>query len=313
MKLFPNNKMFQWFATGGKEGTAPDFLSYAFPYAGAVTFRSDWSGDAVWGYMDCSPFGRSHQHEDKLNFLLSAYGKKMIVEAGIYDYDSSEMRKYVLSTRSHNTILIDGKEQNTRCTYRWHPADINKKADFKHSFTPSIDMAQAKYTNGYGPAKSRDMTTHERTLLFFKHVQGLPPFFVCIDILKAPDKRERSYDLLWHLEESKLAITGTSFTADFGNGIRLAATFSDDAASIVDMKGSHAPYQGWMPIRPSGPHEHRPIPTPVLKGRFTGAKRIVSVLCPYKETNPIAGVSASENPDDTGFTLLLKDGKKICL
>ena len=35
-----------------------------------------------------------------------------------YAYDTSEMRKYVLSTRAHNTIRIDGKDQNTRRSWR---------------------------------------------------------------------------------------------------------------------------------------------------------------------------------------------------
>ena len=121
IRLYPNRADFRWFATEGSEGHAPDYLSYVFPYAGAVVFRSSWAKDAVWCYMDCSPFGRGHQHEDKLNVLISAYGKNMVVEPGNYAYDGSEMRKYVLSTRAHNTILVDGLEQRTRRGWKWHP------------------------------------------------------------------------------------------------------------------------------------------------------------------------------------------------
>ena len=315
IRLYPDRADFRWFATGGREGHAPDYLSYVFPYAGAVVFRSSWAKDAVWCYMDCSPFGRGHQHEDKLNVLISAYGKNMVVEPGNYAYDGSEMRKYVLSTRAHNTILVDGLEQRTRRGWKWHPEDIRKKADLVARLTPSVDWARASYTNGYYRDKGKIVpVVHERTTFFFKQVKDLAPFFVCVDRLTSSDTGAHTYDSQWHLETSELKIAGAGFTADFGAGIGLAAAFSDADAKIVDMKGTHKPYQGWMPISPPGPHEHRPIPTPVLKGTFTGAKRVVSVFYPYRDgANRVAGVQASSDPAATAFTLMLTDGTKVVL
>ena len=154
----------------------------------------------------------------------------------------------------------------------------------------------------------------ERTLILFKKVPGLSPFFVAVDRLTPADAAVHTYDSLWHLETSELKIDGTGFSADFGEGVGLAAAFSDSAAKIVDMKGSHDPYQGWMPISPPGPHEHRPIPTPVLKGSFTGAKRIVGVFYPYRDgANLLAGVEASVDVASTTFAVVLKDGTKVAL
>ena len=326
-KLYPGREDFRWFATDGAEGRAPDYLSCAFPYAGAVVFRSSWARDAVWGYMDCSPFGRGHQHEDKLNVLMSAYGKNMIVEPGNYAYDTSDMRRYVISTRAHNTILVDGREQFTRRGFKWNPEDISKKADFRSGIGGDVEFAHAAFNAGYGfsaDASSAyfrkqgahvppsDMTVHSRTLIFFRKIPGLGPFFVVVDRLVAPDDRKRTYDSLWHLEECGLKIDGSGFVADFGGGVGLAAAFSDSEATIVDMKGSHEPYQGWMPIWPPGPHEHRPIPTPVLKGRFAKSKRIVGVFYPYcGDANRLIGVRASPDVGANGFTLLLADGAEL--
>ena len=313
-KLYPDRADFRWFATCGKEGTPPDYLTYAFPYAGAVVFRSSWDEDAVWGYVDCSPFGRGHQHEDKLNALIFAYGKNMVIEGGCYAYDTSEMRRYVLSTRAHNTILVDGKDQYTRRGWKWNTEDIRVKADFASSFGPDADVVRASYTNGYGRDKVPVQAVHTRTAMFFKKVADLPPFFVYVDRLSSPDGTQHTYDSLWHLEKSELKIDGTRFNAYFGGGIGLSAAFSDADAKIVDMKGSHDPYQGWMPISPPGPHEHRPIPTPVLKGTFTGAKRIVSVFFPYRDgADRLAGVKASADAGATSFALVLKDGAEIAL
>ena len=312
-ELYPARADFRWFATGGKEGAPPDYLSTVFPWAGAVVFRTSWAKDAVWGYMDGSPFGRGHQHEDKLNFVMHAYGKVMLTEGGNYMYDSSDCRKYVLSTRAHNTIRIDGFEQNRRRTYHWKDEDINVKADVAFSTTPARDMARSAYRDGYGPQQKP--TVHDRTVLFLKQEPGLAPFFVVIDRLTAPNDRPHAFEIMWHLEECKLAIDGMSFTGDFGDGIGLVARASDPALKITDMKGQHEPYfQGWMPIWIGGPHEHRPIPTPVMQGTFSGAYRVVTVLYPYRDGScPIKAVKASADPAANDFTLVLADGSERTL
>ena len=67
-----------------------------------------------------------------------------------------------------------------------------------------------------------------------------------------------------------------------------------------------------MHISPPGPHEHRPIPTPVLKGSFSGAKRIVGVFYPYcGGANRIVGVKASGDVRDKRFRLIAADGREI--
>ncbi len=307
-RLYPARTDFRWLATNGTEGAPPDGLSCVFPYAGAVVFRSSWNEDAVWGYLDGSPFGRGHQHEDKLNFLLSAYGRNMLVEGGNYMYDSSDCRKYVLSTRAHNTIRIDGLDQARRKTYTWHDADIRKPADVKFAGTPRVDIAVSAYGDGYG--KDLYKAVHQRKVLFYKQEKGLAPFFVVIDRLAASDDKPHAYEQMWHLEECTLLVKDGTFTGDFGLGTALFAAQADPGAKIVDMKGQQAPYyQGWMPIWKGGPHEHRPIPTPVVCGSFTGTKRLVTVLYPYKDgAKKIRGVKASPSVDAKTFVLVLTDG-----
>ena len=81
------------------------------------------------------------------------------------------------------------------------------------------------------------------------------------------------------------------------------------------MKGQHKPFfQGWMPIWVGGPHEHRPIPTPVVQGTFSGAYRVVTVLYPYRGGGcPIKAVKASADPAANDFTLILADGTERTL
>ena len=312
---YPHRADFRWFATHGTEGSGPDYLSTYLPYAGAVTFRSSWREDAVGAYMDCSPFGSNHQHEDKLNFVLQAYGKDMLVEAGSYAYDTSDMRRYVIETRSHNTIRIDGQEQRARNTYKWLSGMISNQADLVFGTAPDRDWCGAAFTDGYG-ARGRqaklDRTVHRRTAVFHKDVPSAGPFFVIVDRLEAPDARKRSWEAIWHVEESAFRIDGSVFTADFGGGVGLVGAVSDAAAKIVDRKGQKEPYfQGWMPIHKPGPHEHRPVPTPVVEGRFAGAHRVVTVLAPYrKDLVKVAGVTASADVKDRSYTVRFADGSE---
>lgn len=317
LKYAPERDDWRWFATGGAEGEAPGYLSYVFPWAGAAVMRTGWDRRAVWAYMDGSPFGMGHQHEDKLNILLQAYGKDMITEGGCYFYDTSEMRAYVLSTRAHNTIRIDGMDQCAMATYAWKDGDIARKADIRYGISPVLDWVEASYTAGYGnPGTKRDgldMTVHSRRLFFFKTVPGLSPFFAVVDRLAAPDARRRTYETIWHLETSRLELDGSSFRADFGDGVHLAAATSDHAAPFVNMEGVTEPcFQGWMPVWKPGPHEHRAIPTPVSRGVFEGAKRVVTILHPHEAgVSPVVAVKASEDVSATSFEIVLGDGTRV--
>lgn len=311
LRRFPQRQDWRWIVTNGREGRAPDYLSYVFPQSGAAVLRSGWDPKALWAYMDASPFGIGHQHEDKLNVILAAYGKTMLTEAGCYYYDNSETRRYVLSTRGHNTIRINGQDQNQRKTHRWEKGYITRPADCRWKFTDACEVVESSFTAGYGP--DLDRTVHTRTLAFFKSPTcGLPPFFVVMDQLQAPDAKPRNYEVMWHLTNSKLTLDRLSFTAYFWDGVSLAAVFSDPEGKFVNRQGQKEPYfQGWLPIWKPGPHEQNAVPTPVAEGTFSGSRRLVTVFCPYTNgVNPIASVEASVDVADRSFVLTTAEGRR---
>ncbi len=310
-KYYPENEHYKYFATHGKEGKAPEHLSYPFEWSGAMVMRSGWERDDIWSYMDCSPFGVGHQHEDKLNLLLSAYGKNMLIEGGNYDYDNSDMRRYVISSRSHNTVMLNGKEQNRMKTYRREDMDINKKADLEYKCGDGYESACSHFDEGYG--SDLENMTHERKLIFIKDAEkyGLKPFFMVVDRFTAEDSEPRKYEQMWHTEAIEYTQGADFAIGDFGDGVGLMFATSDKDAAFVNMKGQYEPYyQGWYKILPCGPHEHRPINTPVLVGSFEGKKRVVTVLYPYNEgENNLISIEASADFDALELTLNCKNGK----
>lgn len=84
---------------------------FALKETGYFGFRSQ--GDYV--ICDAGPVGPDylpgHAHGDIFSFELSLNGHRAIVDAGVHDYDRSDLRAYCRSTRAHNTIEIDGQDQ----------------------------------------------------------------------------------------------------------------------------------------------------------------------------------------------------------
>ena len=314
LRYYPERPDFLFIASKGKKGAKPPYNSIALDYAGAFFVRTGWGEKDVWAYMDCGPFGRAHQHEDKLNFLLFAYGKEMVRDGCNYEYDRSEMRQYVLSTRAHNTVMIDHKEQNRRAGFKWHDEDISKKADFTYSVGGDVEWAKAKYVGKYGNKKEGEIEgAHKRSLYFVKNLDDFKPFFIIDDVIGCKDDIKHDYEVIYHLEETQGFVQGArDFAADFGDGVKLYGFCSTDA--FKDQIGIKTPkLQGWKPVRKPGmEHEHTPIHTPSVVGKFSGSKRVVSVMYPTDDGDcPIAAVEAGEGIADRDITIILKNDKRI--
>lgn len=65
--------------------------------------------------FDAGPVGPdhlpAHAHADLLTLEASVGGRRLIVDSGVYDYESGPMRQYCRSTAAHNVLEIDGENQ----------------------------------------------------------------------------------------------------------------------------------------------------------------------------------------------------------
>lgn len=84
----------------------------AYPDSGYYMIAN--GGDCL--IVDCGPVGPDYQpghaHCDTLSYELAIDGRRVIVDSGVYDYESSPERAYARSTRAHNTVMVDGVEQS---------------------------------------------------------------------------------------------------------------------------------------------------------------------------------------------------------
>ena len=301
--LFPKREDFRWVVSHGKSGHPPVYNSVAMPYSGIMVMRSGWQPDDVWALLDSAPFGHGHQHEDKLSLLMFAHGKLLLTEGGNYAYDESEMRKYVLSTRSHNTIRVDSSDQNRQKNYHWSEQDINRPADFTWQIKDEFEFAQGCYSEGYA-APGTDDVVHKRSVYFIKEpmFQNMKPFFLVVDRMYS--NQVHSYENLWHLDSEQINFSAGKVTVP---GLELLYSQAIEKADAA--YGQTEPeWQGWIATS-FRQGDYRPIQAVRCLSRGKNL-RIVTILDPFSQ---FESVSASDNVEQTEITIKLNDGSYITL
>ncbi len=136
-----------------------------FPYAGVALLRQRKDQGDLYLAFDAGPYGRGHQHEDKLGFWLFAYGRNLIVDPGrhLYDTSAKSYLLYLRSTKAHSTILVDGQGQHSR----GKPATwvARQPLDLKWNVSDRIVSATGQYELGYGAQNAIDVV-HCRRIEF---------------------------------------------------------------------------------------------------------------------------------------------------
>jgi len=85
---------------------------FALPDAGYYGFRDDAGTYIICDAALIGPdYIPGHAHADMFSFELSLKGHPVIVDSGVYDYESSPTRTYCRSTKAHNTVEIEGLDQ----------------------------------------------------------------------------------------------------------------------------------------------------------------------------------------------------------
>lgn len=302
LKYFPARKDFQWIVTGGKEGAPPEHLSHAFPYAGYYAMRSGWDSQARYLMLDAGPFGYGHQHEDKLTFVAAAYGKTHVTEGGVYAYDTSKWRAYVLDTFAHNTVLVDGLPQRRRgAADRW---EYVVKTPQPHEWVLNEDWEYAAgvYDEGYGKRDDR-RAKHWRHVVFVKsganRASKAPgDYWIVADVLTPRDSIAHTYDAMFHLNADAIEIapeTARVITKNQKGPNFAIVPLMQPGLTVRDHKGEESPQvQGWTSQGSSAVSGVRAIPTPIFDLKASGEARFVFILYPIPEGQslPVTAVSA---------------------
>ncbi len=121
-----------------------------------------FNGKKYEAIIDVGQIGSSYQpghaHADTFNFVLNVYNQPFIVDMGISTYDKNNRRYLERSTSSHNTVVVDGKNQSDV----WGGFRIGKRAKVQIISEEANDILVTH--NGY---KSYGIT-HQRSFQFDK-------------------------------------------------------------------------------------------------------------------------------------------------
>lgn len=286
--FFPERKDYEWIATGGQRGQRPTVGSIALPFAGQLVMRTGWERDDLYLLTDAGPFGYAHQHEDALSIVVYAHGAYHIVDPGNYAYDNSQWRKYVLSTRAHNTVMVDGLDQRRRRRSAEEYV-VSRPLPNRWASCDAFDYAAASYSDGYGGDDPVDVT-HTRVIFFVK-----PEYWIIIDRLQPADDSPHTYDVLFHMDAAGARVdasTGSVHTTGGGvPNISIIPAAEEPLRARIACGEQEPVVQGWMPERLND-YSCRPIPTAVFSIAKAGETRIASVLYPTRagEQCPVTSV-----------------------
>jgi hypothetical protein len=292
-KLMPHRKDYQFAATAGEKGVKPEHTSYPFHYAGFMVMRSGWDRQARWGLMEVGPFGAGHQHEDKLQLIIHAYDKYLLIDPGNYLYDTSKWRKYVYRSYAHNVMHIDGMEQYRR-GQDWNRYVV-KEEPLPHEWQSNdkFDYSAASYgkrkEERYGP-EHKLPAVWTRQVLFVKDSDAAAEpreYWLVVDELNPTDDEEHLYEAMFHVDASGVDVhDDNSVVSTDQEGANLAIVPADGVQLKVKViKGQEEPVvQGWTTI---GHDEVKAIPTVYFTRKESGPTRFVYVFYPLPEDTQV--------------------------
>ncbi len=137
-----------------EEGPQPPYTVWPAPgdeqWCGYYTMRSDWTPEAAYMAIDGGPWGTTHQHGDKLSFVVSANGADFIIDPSSTKYRSNEEGAFVSRQNCgylHNTVTVDGVDEHFGP--RWLEATEPLDNVWEHGedyslFVSDYDFAPAK-------------------------------------------------------------------------------------------------------------------------------------------------------------------------
>lgn len=307
-ELFQNRKDFAYLASGGKTGREPSYTSVWMPWAGWYVMRSGWDKDAFYALFEVGPYGIGHQHEDKLSFVLAAYGSLLITECGNYAYDSSQWRRYALSARGHNVARVDGFDQIR-----------SGKKNVGVSGTPlanmwvsnrKYDLGEGYYTEGFG-GKSEVKVTHHRTLKFVKN-----KYWLLTDEFIPSDEKEHTYDIWFHLNTDKYKVDKrvNAVYSTANSEANIAILRLDENRDVDVIVGQTSPeVQGWVADGSSDiGFSCRPVATPIYHNKKIGAFEEYFVLIPFRRGENVV-ITQVKRLSSRKYKIYMDNGQKLVI
>jgi len=236
--LFGSKRIYQYNLIGDKNIQRN---SAFYPEDGQFIFRKQEGIKEIYLHFDAAPLGflsiAAHGHADALSLALHVHGTPVLVDVGTYTYHTErEWREYFVSTRAHNTLCIDLKNQaELTGPTMWHKHYRCEVLDVQQG--SEIEKISATHS-GYKGINCQ----HIRTINFLKKEDK----FIIEDEIVL-DRIDRTVELPWHLHPD-IIIEGrqnNEFLLKNRTGKELGMLILSLDLDISLHKGKEKPFLGW--------------------------------------------------------------------
>ena len=216
--------------------------AYALESSGIYVMQARKARMLVKAGSPAPAYQMGHSHCDVASYELTLGGARVVVDSGVRGYEGDPWRAYCRSTRAHNTVSIDGREQ-LECwsTFRVGRRCRAETVEWTASDAPRLRLGH----DAFAPYR------HER--LFSVH-DGR--FWVIADTVTGPGQCKAESFIHFH-PDVELRQEDGLWTARTPAGAVWIRPFGVDAVNRV--QGVEQPRQGWY-----CPEFGRAIPAPCL-------------------------------------------------
>ena len=253
---------FLWGGTHGKEGQAPDHTSHAWPSAGYYVMRDRWGEAGQYLCFDGAAWGASHQHEDKLNFVLYSHGRLLIGDPNIYSYARTELTHYFRSSRAHNVVLVDGRGQARRFRPEARLSTLGRNEWLSGE---EFDFVSSEYLEGFAPdpygRRGQDIEVdkslaHRRAIFYVK-----PGYWILCDLVRGAAQEPHRLEQIFHIapiydpdtpepfRAGAISVSPTGIlTREEGLANLAILPVDADGLQVRAQKGETSPAVGWYGV-----------------------------------------------------------------
>jgi len=144
-KVFPDNKVIAYYATEGKKGETPKYLSKGLTTGGFYTFRNSWKDTATVMVLKASPPAFWHSQPDNGTFEVWVKGRNFMPDAGVFVYGGDEeimkLRNWYRQTKIHKTLTLNNADLDS-CDAKlihWHTSNNLDVLVYKNPSYKNLD------------------------------------------------------------------------------------------------------------------------------------------------------------------------------
>ena len=310
----------------GGDGPQPPFLAWPPPgaeqWCGYYTMRSDWSADARFMAIDGGPWGTTHQHGDRLSFVVTTHGRRFIIDPSGTRYASNRPGAFIGGQPSgflHNTITVDGVDE-----FRSEGTVAETLAPPTNTWEQGERYTLFAADYSFRPVKP---VRWERRMVF---VDG--SYWLLQDVVSGDQEAAEIEQNFQFEAEIEVALRGATVIATAPGGARLALVPLEGALQPAVTMGDREPHTTYWPdgtattvLRSSDGYDQQHgrgwtgrgsdtlMPAPAVT--FAGRAELPAVLtvaivppAPGQALDDLPDIARREGDGETVWTLPMSDG-----